>query len=147
MSPRLVTALAAVLAAACGEKEAPPLQRPAPQVTVVAVQPQTVPYIATFVAQTESSRQVDIVARVSGYLDKIAYQEGELVKEGQLLFQLDPKPFQAQLQAAQGELQAQQARHTTAAANLNRVKPLVEQRAISQADLDRALGEYAGVRG
>ena len=146
MSPRLVTALAAVLAAACGEKEAPPLQRPAPQVTVVAVQPQTVPYIATFVAQTESSRQVDIVARVSGYLDKIAYQEGELVKEGQLLFQLDPKPFQAQLQAAQGELQAQQARHTTAAANLNRVKPLVEQRAISQADLDRALGEFDASR-
>ena len=45
----------------------------------------------TFVAQTESSRQVDIVARVSGYLDRIAYREGELVKEGQLLFQLDPQ--------------------------------------------------------
>jgi membrane fusion protein (multidrug efflux system) len=134
--------LAAWLAGGCGEKEAPPPQRPAPQVTIVTVQPQTVPYFATFVAQTESSRQVDIVARVSGYLDKIAYQEGELVKEGQLLFQLDPKPFQAQLQAAQGELRAQQARHSTAAANLNRVKPLVEQRAISRADLDRAQGEF-----
>ena len=54
-----------------------------------------------FVAQTESSRQVNIVARVSGFLDRIAYREGELVKQGQLMFQLDPKPFQAQLNAAQ----------------------------------------------
>jgi membrane fusion protein, multidrug efflux system len=146
-SSRHVTiALFAAWLAGCGDKEAPPPQRPAPQVTVVTVQPQSVPYIATFVAQTESSRQVDIVARVSGYLDRIAYQEGELVKEGQLLFQLDPKPFQAQLQGAQGELQAQQARHATAAANLKRVKPLVEQRAISQADLDRAQGEFDSSR-
>ena len=89
-----------------------------PQVTVITVQPQNIPFTPNFVAQTESSRQVNIVARVSGYLDKIAYQEGEVVKEGQLLFQLDPKPFQAQLDAARGELQSQQARFTTAEANL-----------------------------
>ena len=71
--------LAVSLAAAC-DKEAPPAQRPAPQVTVIAVKPQSIPYIASFVAQTESSQQVDIVARISGYLDKIAYNEGELVK-------------------------------------------------------------------
>ena len=59
------------------------------------------------------------------------------MKEGQLLFQLDPKPFQAQLDAAQGELLAQQARFTTAKANLERVKPLAQQNALSQADLDR----------
>ncbi|MBL0009977.1 MAG: efflux RND transporter periplasmic adaptor subunit [Nitrosomonas sp.] len=85
---------------------------------------------------------VDIVGRVSGFLDRIAYQEGELVKEGQLLFQLDPKPFKAQLDAARGELQAQQARFKTADSNLKRVKPLTEQNALSQADLDRAQGEY-----
>jgi membrane fusion protein (multidrug efflux system) len=146
MSPRLVIVLVAAFAAGCGEKDVPPPQRPAPQVSVVTVQPQTVPYIATFVAQTESSRQVDIVARVSGYLDRIAYREGELVKEGQLLFVLDPKPFQAQLESAQGELKAQQARHATAAANLNRVKPLAAQRALPQADLDRAQGEFDSSR-
>jgi len=129
------------LVAACG-KEAPPPQRPAPEVVVMQVQPTNVPYDWTFVAQTESSQQVDIVARVSGFLDKIAYQEGELVKEGQLLFQLDPKPFQAQLEAANGELQAQQARHTTAIANLSRIKPLAEQNALPQSDLDRAQGEF-----
>src|SRR5205814_6850752 len=91
-----------VLAAACS-KEAPPPQKPAPQVSILTVAPQTIPYVMTFVAQTESSRQVDIVARISGYLDRIAYREGELVQEGQLLFELDPRPFQAQLDAAKGE--------------------------------------------
>jgi membrane fusion protein (multidrug efflux system) len=109
---------------------------------VLTVQPRTIPFVSDFVAQTESSRQVDIVARVSGFLDKIAYQEGDLVKEGQLLFQLDPRPFQAQLEAARGELQAQQARFKTAEATLARVKPLTEQNALSQADLDRAQGEF-----
>jgi membrane fusion protein (multidrug efflux system) len=102
--------------------------------------------VATFVAQTESSRQVDIVARVSGFLDKIAYPEGELVKEGQLLFQLDQKPFEAQLDAARGEVLAQQARFTTAEATLKRVKPLAQQNAMSQADLDKAQGEYDASR-
>ena len=138
---RLVLSFVALVAAGCS-KEAPPPQRPVPQVTVVTVQPQNIPYVPSFVAQTESSRQVNIVARVSGYLDRIAYQEGEVVKEGQLLFQLDPKPFQAQLDAARGELQSQQARFTTAQANLGRVKPLAQQNALSQSDLDKAQGEF-----
>ena len=133
--------VSAVLIAACS-KEAPPPPRPAPQVSVITITPTTIPYTSTFVAQTESSQQVDIVARVSGYLDKIAYKEGELVKAGQVLFQLDPKPFRAQLEGAQGELQAQQARLTTARANLDRIKPLAQQNALSKADLDRAQGEF-----
>jgi membrane fusion protein (multidrug efflux system) len=137
----LGAALAALAAAGCS-KEAPPPQRPPPEVSVVTMRPQNIPFTPNFVAQTESSRQVNIVARVSGYLDKIAYQEGEVVKEGQVLFQLDPKPFQAQLEAARGELQAQQARFTTAQANLGRVKPLAQQNALSQSDLDKAQGEF-----
>jgi membrane fusion protein (multidrug efflux system) len=141
MSRASLLACAALLAAACSQ-EAPPPQRPVPQVTVITVAPKDIPFVPSFVAQTESSRQVNIVARVSGFLDRIAYQEGEVVKEGQLLFQLDPKPFQAQLQAARGELQAQEARLKTAQANLGRVKPLTEKNALSQADLDRAQGEF-----
>jgi len=109
---------------------------------VITVEPRTIPMTFSFVAQTESSQQVNIVARVSGYLDKIAYQEGDLVKQGQLLFQLDPRPFQAQLAAAQGAMQSQQARHVNATANLERVKPLAQQNALSQADLDRAQAEF-----
>jgi len=130
----------AVLIAACG-KEAPPPPRPAPEVSVITITPTTIAYTPTFVAQTESSRQVNIVARVSGFLDRIAYQEGELIKEGQLMFQLDPKPFQTQLNAANGELQSQQARLATAQATFGRVKPLAEQDALPQSDLDRAKGE------
>ena len=66
-----VVVIAAGLAAGCG-KEAPPPPRPAPQVSVVTVSPQTIPFSPTFVAQTESSRQVNIVARVSGFLERIA---------------------------------------------------------------------------
>ncbi len=133
--------LVVAMLGACG-KPAPPPQRPAPMVSVITVKPQTIPYVPTFVAQTESSQLVDIVARVSGFLDKIAYEEGDLVKNGQILFQLDPKPFRAQLDAAQGELLAQQARHKTADANLKRIKPLAEQNALPQSDLDRAQGEF-----
>lgn len=128
--------------ASCSKEASAPQQRPAPEVTVMTVTPRDIPHTPSFVAQTDSSRLVDIVARVSGFLDRIAYQEGELVKEGQLLFQLDQKPFKAQLEAARGELQSQQARFKTADANLKRVKPLAEQNALSQADLDRAQGEY-----
>jgi membrane fusion protein, multidrug efflux system len=133
---------AALFGLAGCSKEAPPPARMAPQVSVQTVQPRSIPVAWTVVAQTESSRQVNIVARVSGFLDKIAYREGELVKEGDLMFQLDPKPFQAQLDAARGELQAQQARFTTAKATLERVKPLAQQNALSQSDLDKAQGDF-----
>ncbi len=137
----LAFAAIAVFTAGCSKAPEAP-QRPPPQVTIVTVDAKTIPSTQVFVAQTESSRQVDIVARVSGYLDKIAYQEGELVKDGQVLFKLDPKPFQAQLDAAKGEMFAQQARLKTAKATLDRVKPLTAQNALSQSDLDRAQGEY-----
>lgn len=130
-------------ATACDKKEAAaPAARAAPQVSVVTIEPRDIPTTPSFVAQTESSRQVEIVARVSGFLERIAYKEGELVKEGQLLFELDRRPLQAQLEAARGALQSQQARLTTAEANLRRVKPLAEQNALSQADLDRAQGDH-----
>jgi len=135
-----VVALSVGLASCSKEQPAP--QRLPPPVSVMAITPQTIPYVTTFVAQTESSRQVDILARVSGFLDRIAYREGEVVKEGQVLFELDPKPFQAQLDGAKGELQAQQARFTTARATLDRVKPLAAQNALSQSDLDRSQGEF-----
>jgi membrane fusion protein (multidrug efflux system) len=144
---RIVAIVGVVLGLGACEKEAPaPRARPVPEVTVVAVEPRDIPATVSFVATTESSRQVNIVARVSGFLERIAYKEGELVREGQLLFELDRKPFQAQVEAARGALQANQARLATAEANLRRVKPLAEQNALSQADLDRAQGDHDGAK-
>lgn len=112
-------------------------QAPPPlEVTVVAVAPQTTPATFEFTGKTESSRSVEIRARVEGYLDKIAYTEGDFVHPGQLLFQLDPQPFQAALENAKGDLARAEAQLANARATLARVKPLAKENAVSQKDLD-----------
>ncbi|HRZ24155.1 MAG TPA: efflux RND transporter periplasmic adaptor subunit [Candidatus Contendobacter sp.] len=116
-------------------------QQPTPpvEVTVVSAAPQTTPATFEYTGKTESSRSVEIRARVEGYLDKIAYTEGDLVRTGQLLFQLDPLPFQAALDSAKGDLARAEAQLTNASATLGRVKPLAKQNALSQKDLDDAV--------
>lgn len=114
---------------------------PPPEVSVITIEPQTVPVTFEYVARTQSSHQVEIRARVSGFLDRRTYTEGAFVKERQVLFLMDKKPFQAQLNAMRGALAQQQARLQTARANLARVKPLAAQNAVSQKDLDDAIGK------
>jgi membrane fusion protein (multidrug efflux system) len=101
-------------------------------VTVMTVSQQDTPVAFEFTAQTESSREVEIRARVDGFLDRRVYVEGQQVHTGQTLFLMDPKPFQAALQSAKGELAQQQARLTVAKANLARVEPLAQQNALSK---------------
>ena len=125
---------------ACGKKEPPKTAPPPQEVTVLTVTPKTVPATMEFVAQAASSHQVEIVARVSGFLEKILYREGEVIKEGQVMFQMDQKPFQAQVAAAKGEMENRKAQLWTAKANLDRIKPLAEQDAASKSDLDNATG-------
>jgi len=127
------------LLAGC-KKEQPKPQAPPPEVSVIQIELRDVPVAFEYVAQTQSSQQVEIRARVSGFLDKRTYTEGTIVKEGTVLFLMDKKPFQAQLDAMKGALAQQQARLQTAQANLARVKPLAAQNALSQKDLDDALG-------
>ena len=87
-----------------------------------------------------------IRAQVQGYLIKQNYREGDLVKKGQVLFEIDPRTFQAALEQAKGQLEAQQARWTTAKANLARIKPLAEQNAVSKKDLDDSIGTEQAAR-
>ena len=122
------------------KKEQPKPQAPPPEVSVIKIEPRDVPVTFEYVAQTQSSQHVEIRARVSGFLDKRTYTEGTIVKEGEVLFLMDKKPFQAQLDAMQGALAQQQARLQTARANLVRVRPLAAQNAVSQKDLDDAIG-------
>jgi membrane fusion protein, multidrug efflux system len=133
--------LALLTAVGCHKKEqaaAPPT----PVVTVITVAAKDKPLTASFVAQVESSHQVEIMARVNGFLEKILYKEGDVVRPGQLLFQMDQKPFIAQVNAAKGEVENRQAQLWTAKATLDRIKPLAEQNAASKSDLDNATGAF-----
>jgi membrane fusion protein, multidrug efflux system len=124
------------------EKEAPPETGKPAVVTAFKVIARDVPVSFESVAQTQSSHLVNIQARVNGFLDKQVYKEGEMVKKGQTLFIMDTKPFEVQVQAAQAAVERQLAALETARLNLARVKPLAEQNALSQKDLDDARGQF-----
>lgn len=133
--------LFAFLLVSCSDKPEQ-VQQALPEVSVVKVTPKDTPVSGEFVAKTQSSRRVEIRSRVEGFLDKREYLEGSMVDVGQVLFQIDPKPFQAQLNAAQAELNQQKARMVTAKANLDRIEPLAKQNAVAKKELDDALGNY-----
>lgn len=137
----IVIVIAVAALAGCGKPpEKPP---PAPlDVTTMTVAAKDVPVAKVYVAQTQSSQAVNIQARVSGFLDQRVYTEGALVKKGQVLFRMDQKPFQAQVDGATAALQRNQAALQVATANLNRTKPLAAKNALSQKDLDDAQGQY-----
>jgi membrane fusion protein, multidrug efflux system len=127
---------------ACDRHPPAPPTRPTAEVTTVVAAPRDIPLNFEYLAQTQSSQSVNIQARVSGFLDKRVYTEGDVVRAGQVLFLMDPKPLQAQLDAAQAQLNNAQAALDVAKFNLDRIKPLSEQKAMSQKDLDDANGQY-----
>ena len=131
---------AALLMLSACSKKPPEVPSEATAVTVMTVAERDTPVDFEFTAQTESSREVQIRARVDGFLDKRVYTEGQAVRAGQTMFLMDAKPFEAALQSAKGQLAQQQARLEVAKANLGRVLPLVAQNALSQKDRDDAIG-------
>ncbi|WP_321928094.1 efflux RND transporter periplasmic adaptor subunit [Paraburkholderia guartelaensis] len=126
---------------ACHDNKPAAETRPAANVDVINVALRDVPVVFEYVGQTESSQQVEIRARVNGFLEKRVYTEGSLVHAGDVMFVMDRKPFEAALDAAQAELAQQKARLITAQANLNRVRPLAAKNALSQKDLDDSVGQ------
>jgi membrane fusion protein (multidrug efflux system) len=138
-------ALTTLTLTACEKKQEPPPPPPT-EVNVITVKPQTIPLEITFVAQVESAHQVNIVARVNGFLEKILYKEGDVVKKGQKMFLMDQKPFIAQVEAMQGALANTKARLWTSQANLKRVKPLAKLDAASKSDLDNAIGSVQAAK-
>jgi membrane fusion protein (multidrug efflux system) len=154
--------LAAVLltaSAGCSKRSSGATAPVVPDVEVVQVQQKDVPIYNEWIGTLEGLVNADIKAQVSGYLLEQAYKEGSFVKKGDLLFQIDPRPFQAVLDQAQGQLaqaegqasqaqaQLQQAEAQVAVAEANqrrtqldvdRYTPLAQQQAITQQDLDNA---------
>ncbi|WP_341272015.1 efflux RND transporter periplasmic adaptor subunit [Paraburkholderia ginsengiterrae] len=135
----VLTALTAL--SGCHDKQPAEAARPPVNVDVMDIALRDVPVLFDYVGQTESSQQVEIRARVNGFLDTRVYQEGALVHQGDVMFQMDRKPFEAALDAARAEFAQQKARLDTAQANLNRVRPLVAKNALSQKDLDDSIGQ------
>jgi membrane fusion protein, multidrug efflux system len=129
------------LSGACQREKKAPAPAP-PAVTVLEVAPRDVPVSFEYVAQTQSSHLVNIQARVTGFLERRMYSEGDRIKEGQVLFQMDAKPYQVQLDQSKAALSKQEAALETARLNLARTKPLAQQNALSQKDLDEATGQF-----
>ncbi len=138
---RILLGCAAIFGGLCGcQKEAAPAKGHT-AVTVMTVERQTVPAVFEYVAVAQSSHLVEIRARVEGYLDKIAYREGELVKADELLFQIDPRPFEAQLAQAKAVEDHQKAALWEATRAVERFTPLYAQKAASLRDLDNATAQ------
>ena len=117
-----------------------------PIVEVVSVDQKDVPIYKEWVGALDGYVNAVIRAQVTGYLLKQNYQAGDLVKNGQVLFEIDPRTFQASLDQAKAQLSQQKARHDTTKANLARIRPLAEKNAVSQKDLDDAVGAELSTR-
>jgi RND family efflux transporter MFP subunit len=117
-----------------------------PDVSVAQVAQQDVPIFGEWIGTLDGFTNADVRAQVSGYLMKQGYQEGAFVKQGQLLFEIDPRPFQAVLDQSLGQLaqaraqlaNAQAVQHRTEL-DVNRYTPLAAEQAASQQDLDNAI--------
>ncbi len=129
----------AALLTGCGKTPAPS-SPPPPEVSIITIEAKDAPVTFEFVGVTASSQQVEVRARVDGFLDERLYTEGGIVKQGDIMFKMDAKPFQAELDAAKAALAEQEARLWTAQANLKRVKPLAKANAVSKKELDDAQG-------
>jgi membrane fusion protein, multidrug efflux system len=140
----LIACLTLAAAAACSKKEPPP--PPPPEVQVAEVTQKDVPIYIELVGSTLGSEDVEIRVRVEGYLSSMNFTEGSFVKKGQLLYKIDPQQFQAALSQAQANLATAKSRLEKTNNDVARYKPLAEQKAVSQQELDNALSAQEAAR-
>lgn len=145
-SARIATLVAiAALAAACSKPEPPAM--PPMEVAVVEVRPRDIPIYLDMIGQTLGSVDIPIRARVDGVLEEIHFLEGRDVTKGQLLYVIDPTPYQAKVVEAEGRLAEAQTRLAKAASDLERIRPLAEMDAVSKQDLDAAVAQFEAAQG
>ncbi len=130
----------------CGEKNAQAGKPGAVDVQVVQVEQKDIPIYGEWIGTLDGLVNADVKAQVTGYLLKQGYVEGSFVRKGQLLFQIDPRPFEAALDQAKAQLVQAQAQLANAEAtqlqaelNVNKYAPLVKEQAATQQDLDNAV--------
>lgn len=128
------------LLAACGE-EAQQGERPAPLVSVVEVQPTRAVMTADLPGRVDAMRDAQVRARVTGIVEQINFEQGRDVVAGQLLFEIDPAPYQATVNQAKAELQRAQANARAAESLAKRYAPLVKINAVSRQEYDDAVAQ------
>jgi len=126
-----------LLAAGC--KREAPVAPPPPTVLVLTVSPREVPIYQQWIGTLDGYPNAQIHAQVTGYLLKQDYAEGGSVKQGDLLFEVDPRPFQAALDQALARLEQDQAMLGKTELDVNRYTPLAKEQAVSQQELDDAV--------
>jgi len=126
--------------AACGD-EAQQGQRPAPLVSVVEVQPTRAVMTADLPGRVDAMRDAQVRARVTGIVEQINFEQGRDVVAGQLLFEIDPAPYQATVNQAKAELQRAQANARAAESLAKRYAPLVKINAVSRQEYDDAVAQ------
>lgn len=115
--------------------------QPVAQVEIITVTTQTIPDEPEFIGQAEASRPVEIRSQVTGLLKAVLYPEGRDVKKGDRLYQIDPVPFQAAAASAKAKIAQAEAKLVQAKQDLERVKPLLAEQAVSQKDVDDAVAQ------
>jgi membrane fusion protein (multidrug efflux system) len=139
MKRALIVALSGLLATAAAgcKKEAPP---PAPtDVKVATVLQKDVPIYIEAIGQTRGSTEIEVRARVEGFIQTIDFEEGNPVRKGQLLYTIDPRPFEAALAQAKGTLAGAEADLARARQDVVRYEPLVAKNAISREEYETAV--------
>ncbi|EIC30472.1 efflux RND transporter periplasmic adaptor subunit [Methylomicrobium album] len=135
-----LAAMAALVAAGgCKDAEAPgaqPPQGPPPNVKIAQPVSRAVTEWDEYTGRLEAVEAVEVRARVSGYLDKVNFKDGEKVRKGDLLFVIDPRPFKAQLDYAKAELERVKSRKELAQNDLDRAERLFKVKAISKEEYD-----------
>ena len=140
-----IVCAAAALVAGC-EKPAPPAPAPL-ELPVVKVIERDAPITTERVGQLYGEEDIEIRARVAGFLEGIHFKEGTRVKKGTLLYTIDPREQQEQVAHAEADLASAKTRLVKAETDVSRYRPLAEMKAVSQADLDAAVAEEGAARG
>ena len=111
-------------------------------VRTMPVEQRDVNIYGEYVGRIRAQQFVEVHARVEGYLERMTFEEGTFVKKGQVLFVIDPRQYQAKADKAKAQLKKDQAQERKAKHDLERIRPLYEQNAASQLDLDNAVAAY-----
>jgi membrane fusion protein, multidrug efflux system len=148
-SMTLLSALSALLLSACGSAEAdvPTPSPPPPEVSVATVIAQPLREWEEFTGRLEERHRVEVRPRVAGFIDSVHFEDGARVKRGQLLFKIDPRPFQAEVERWSGELERAEAQHALAQLNHDRGQRLLEGKVIATEVADQLEADEASARG